>query len=292
MLDHGRLLRVLGRDGDRREQPFQRGLLDVHLPERGQDGGDVAEEGPVRAQHQHAVPAEAAAVRVEQVGGPVQADGGLAGAGRALDADRGVQLGAYEIVLLGLDRGDDVAHRADAGPLDLGGEQRAPALLAAREPFVLEARQRAVRPAETPAYGDTEGVAGAGPVERPRDRRAPVDHLGRAAALAADVPPADVVRAPAVLGRVRAEVEPAEERRAVGLHAQLLGQALEVASQAFGAVAVAGHGLTDDHVVPCAVQHPAQAGPAAFDVLALLVERSHHTSKNVNRVNRLTRLTL
>ncbi|GAA3092120.1 hypothetical protein GCM10020001_004220 [Nonomuraea salmonea] len=270
---------VGGGDGDGGEQPFECGLLDVHLAERGQDGGDVAEEGAVGAEDEHARPFEPAAVGVEQVRGAVQADGGLAGARRALDAQRGVEAGADEVVLLRLDGGDDVAHGADAGAFDLGGEDPALALLALAEPLVLEARQGGAGPAEAAAYGDALRVAGACPVEGPRDRRAPVDHHGRPAVLTRDVAAADVVRASPMLAWVVAEVEPAEERRAFGRLAQLLGQALEVASQPLCAVAVAGHGLAHDDVVPCVLEHPAQAVLAAFDVRALLVERRHHTSQ-------------
>ncbi|MEO3791802.1 hypothetical protein ABGB14_16470 [Nonomuraea sp. B10E15] len=284
MLDGGGLLAVGRGDGQRAEQPPQRGLLDVHLAERGQDGGDVAEEGPVGAEHQHARAFEAPAVRVQQEGGPVQPDRGLAGAGGALDADRGVQGGAYEVVLLGLDGGDDVAHGAHAGAFDLGGEDPAPAFLALFEALVLEARQGGARPAEAAAHRDALGVAGAGPVEGPGDGRAPVDHHGRAAVLAGDVAPADVVGAAAVLGRARPEVEPAEEGRPVGLLVELLDQALEAASQPFRAVAVSGHGLADDHVVARALHHPAQSGPALFDVPSLVVERAHRTPKVLTRL--------
>ena len=55
-------------------------------------------------------------------GGPVQPDRGLAGAGRALHADRLGQLSPDQLVLFGLDGGDDVPHRADPGPLDLRGQ--------------------------------------------------------------------------------------------------------------------------------------------------------------------------
>ncbi|MEO3870960.1 hypothetical protein ABGB18_19285 [Nonomuraea sp. B12E4] len=283
MLDGRSLLAVDGGDRDGGEQALQRGLLDLQLAERGQHGRDVAEEGPVGTEDQHAAAFQPGAVRVQQVGGAVQADRRLAGAGRALHTQGDLQAGAYEVVLLGLDGGHDVAHGADAGALDLGGQQPAPTLLALLQPLVLEPGQRGARPAEAAAHRDALGVAGAGPVERTRDGRAPVDHHGWSAVLAADVPPADVVRAavmlgPALLGPAGArpaEVQAAEERRPVRLLAELLGQALEVAAEAFCAVAVARHGLPDDHVVPRAFEHPAQAGPAALDVPALVLERVH-----------------
>ena len=55
----------------------------------------------------------------------MQADGGLAGARRTLDADARREVAADDLVLLGLDRRDDVAHRARPRALDLGGEDRA-----------------------------------------------------------------------------------------------------------------------------------------------------------------------
>ena len=61
-----------------------------------------------------------AAVGVQQVRGTVQRDGGLAGAGAALDDEHAVVVGADDPVLLGLDGLDDVAHPAGAA----GGQRR------------------------------------------------------------------------------------------------------------------------------------------------------------------------
>ncbi|GAA3139253.1 hypothetical protein GCM10017687_64870 [Streptomyces echinatus] len=96
-------------------------LADARLAERGQDLGDVAQEGAVGAEDEQAGALEPLGVGVQEVGGAVQADGGLAGAGRPLDAHRVGEGGAYEVVLLGLDGGGDVPHGSDAGPLDLAG---------------------------------------------------------------------------------------------------------------------------------------------------------------------------
>lgn len=62
-------------------------LLDLQLAERGEDLLDVVEERAVRPDDEGAGAGEALAVGVEEVGDPVQADGGLAGAGAALDAE-------------------------------------------------------------------------------------------------------------------------------------------------------------------------------------------------------------
>ena len=62
-------------------------------------------------------------VLVEQEGGPVQADRGLAGARAALHDEAGVERRPDHDVLLAGDGGDDVAHLAGALALELG-EQR------------------------------------------------------------------------------------------------------------------------------------------------------------------------
>ena len=49
---------------------------------------------------------------VQEVGDAVKRDGGLAGAWAALDDQESLVGGADDAVLLGLDRGDDVAHAA------------------------------------------------------------------------------------------------------------------------------------------------------------------------------------
>ena len=124
-LEHGDVGGVLGADPAVLEEGVDGGVADAHLAERGQHGADVVEERPVRADDEHARAVELGAEGVEQPGGAVQADRGLAGAGRALHADARGDVAAHDLVLLGLDRRDDVAHRAGAGPLDLRGEDGA-----------------------------------------------------------------------------------------------------------------------------------------------------------------------
>ena len=63
-------------------------------------------------------------MRVEQVGGAVQRDRGLAGAGTTADDEDAGEVRADRFVLLGLDGGDDVAHAAGALLVERG-EQRA-----------------------------------------------------------------------------------------------------------------------------------------------------------------------
>src|SRR5690606_3932602 len=116
----------------------------------------------------------------EQVGDAVQRDGGLAGAGGALDAQRGLQRGADQVVLLGLDGGDDVAHRAGARSLDLGGQQPVAGLggrFGGGEVLVLEGGELPAGAEAVPAAGEhAHRVARPGPVEGGRDGRAPVQH--------------------------------------------------------------------------------------------------------------------
>ncbi|MFC6072730.1 hypothetical protein, partial [Microbispora bryophytorum] len=108
-----------------------------------------------------------------------------------------------------MDGGDDVAHRPDPGPFDLG-RQDAPRAVEVRpvvqavvravvrpaihavvqavvravvEVFVLEPGQFPAGPAEAPPYGHAPRIPGRRLVERPRDRRPPVDHQRRAAAV-------------------------------------------------------------------------------------------------------------
>jgi hypothetical protein len=93
-------------------------------PERRQHVADVAQEAGVGADHQHALAGQLLAVGEQQVRRPVQADRRLARARCTLHADRLRQVGADDHVLLGLDRGDDVAHRPHARALDLLLEDR------------------------------------------------------------------------------------------------------------------------------------------------------------------------
>ena len=169
-----------------------RGLGRLDLAERRQHVADVAQEAGVGADHQHALAGQLLAVREQQVRRPVQADRRLARTRRTLHADRLRQVGADDHVLLGLDGGDDVAHRPHARALDLLLEDRGVGRFGAgREVLVLERRQRPVLEAEPAPQLDAHRVGPGRPVERQADRRAPVDHH-RVAVLVADVPPADV----------------------------------------------------------------------------------------------------
>src|SRR5690606_17242681 len=143
---------------------------------------DVALERLVEDHHQHPVRPEAALVGEAQVGEPVQADGGLAAAGTALDDDQAAVRRGDELELARIDQRRDLGEEAVlatvAVPPDaelarlvvlLGAHRRA---LAAREPAralagaepgaVAAADERALRRAdalELPAV-DRDGAAG------------------------------------------------------------------------------------------------------------------------------------
>ena len=138
---------------------------------------------------------------------------------RALDADRLREVGADQLVLLRLNGRDDVPHRSDPGPLDLGGQDpaRGAELLAAAEVLVLEAGERAAREPEPSPHRHPLRVGDAGAVEGARHRRPPVQHH-RFAGLVGHVPAPDVVHLAA--GGAAVEPELAEEQR----HVRVVGQ--------------------------------------------------------------------
>ena len=82
-----RLLRAVagGGEADVGHEVGEHDLLHSGLAERRQDAFDVAQEDPVRPDHEDALVLQREAVGVQQVGGPVEGDHRLAGAGTALD---------------------------------------------------------------------------------------------------------------------------------------------------------------------------------------------------------------
>ena len=99
------------RRGTLRDEVAQRARLDALLAEAGQDVADVVEVRLVRADEQHAAaPVTEARVGVEEVGGAVQGDDGLAGARTAVDDERARRPRADDRVLVGLDGAQHVAH--------------------------------------------------------------------------------------------------------------------------------------------------------------------------------------
>ena len=93
------------------DEVAQRAGLHALLAEPGQDVGDVREVRLVRTDEQHpSPPGTEARVGVEEVGGAVQGDDGLARARTAVDDEGAARAGAQDAVLVGLDRAEDVAH--------------------------------------------------------------------------------------------------------------------------------------------------------------------------------------
>jgi hypothetical protein len=164
---------------------------------------------------------------VEEEGGPVQPDRGLARPRAALDADRLLEGRAHEVVLLGLDGRHDVAHRPDVRPLDLGPQRRRRDGLvrALLEALVLEGGELAAREPEPAAQLQAHRLGPAGPVERPGHRRPPVDD-DRGAGRIVDVAAADVEALAA-----GAVVEPAEEQRGVRQVLERFGPVVELGLQ-------------------------------------------------------------
>ena len=217
---------VLFRDGaDTGHELAEAGHDDAGLAEGRQHAFDVVHEGRRRAHQQHAGGLQSLPVGVEQVGGAVQRDGGLAGSGTALDHQRAGHGGTDDAVLFGLDGSDDVRHASGALGIQ-GREQRAFPLhgFAAVQhggvqDVVLDGLHFAALQDQVPAAADALAVEGGGLVEVAGFGSAPVDHeplqVRRGQADASDV-----------LRLARVEVEAAEDEAFVdGVE---LGQAVLV----------------------------------------------------------------
>ena len=214
-------LRRLGAAGvETREQLPDRAEHDAGLPQRGQHLPDVAQERGVRADDQDAAAGQPVAVGVEQVGRPVQGDGGLARARPALHDQHPGRRRPDDPVLLGLDRRDDVAHPAGA-PGGHGRHQRGlagqPGAAAGRggvvevEHLVVDGHDLAAPRAQVPAAAHALGRRGGGGVERLRRGRAPVHQERLVLALLVEQ-----AQAPDVAPLPRLGVEPPERQAVLG----------------------------------------------------------------------------
>jgi len=195
------------------------GEHDAGLAERGQHLADVAQERGVRADDEHAALLQLAAVGVEQVGGAVQRDGGLAGAGATLHDHHALLRGADDPVLLTLDGLHDVGHPAGAAGVQRGQQRRlageALVLAALRgaevEHLVVETGDLAAPGPQVAPAADAFGGGGGGEIERPRGRCPPVQQQRLVVVgLVPDAQPADIAP-PAVV-----EIEPAETQPVLG----------------------------------------------------------------------------
>ncbi len=139
----------------------------------------------------------------------VQPDRGLAGAGPTLHNQALIERRSDHDVLLGLDGGDDLAHRTGARCADLGehriGNAGGREGVGIVELLVEVGRQIAVDHREPAAVTEAERVDAGGPVERRRDRRPPVDHH-RIVRIVLDVPAADVPLVGELVGDAPEEV--------------------------------------------------------------------------------------
>ena len=151
-------------------------------------------------------------MRVEEERRAVQPDRGLSRARPSLDDQRRLRVPRDQVVLVGLDRRDDVAHPRVAGALELleqevvdrSGSVRERAV----ERLVADPGQRAALRAEaTPQRHAVRGDR-RGRVEGPRGRRLPVHDEGAAGVVVHPAPPdVDLVRC--FLGVDPPEAEPA-----------------------------------------------------------------------------------
>ncbi len=301
-LERGHVVGVRATHGDRAHHVVEGAVPHRELPEGGQHRGDVAEEGAVGADDEYPGAPQLLAVGVEQIGGPVQPHGGLARPRGALDAHAHGEIRPDDLVLLGLDRRDDVAHRPGAGPLDLPVQQAAgrPGRLsrclsrrrlsrrraAGDERFVLERGELRPVVAEPASDREPHRVARMRPVERPGDLGAPVDDQRIVPGSLAHVPPPEVEALAGDPGRVGPVVDPGEEQRRRIL---LLGEAGE--PPLLRQLQVGVRHLVHDRVARGDLRsldlgpHPRQRPPAAPEVLAFrgqLRVRSGHLGSHLD----------
>ncbi len=174
--------RVLGGDVQAGHEVARGREHDVGLAQRRQHPADVVEERRVGADDEDAVALDALALGVEQVGDAVQRHHGLPGAGAALDHGHARVVEPDDLVLLGLDGRDDVAHALAAGGVDRGEQRRVPAPVVVgptrartTEHLVGEPGQPPSVRVELPSPAHVLRVRAGGDVERPRRRGPPVE---------------------------------------------------------------------------------------------------------------------
>ena len=204
----------------------------------------------------------------------MEADRGLAGARAALDHERTIGRMRDQPVLVGLDRGDDVAHVAFAAPLQLFEQEVADARTVERravEGLVGDVEELASLRPEAPAERDALRILRGRRVERSRGGRLPVDD--DLVALVVVHPAAADVERPLD----RFEVEPAEEEAAFGVlegGEPFRRPGIERGLRDF---TVGGIGSTDHDVA-----HALEAGVGVVDVRLLGFQfRMTHASESI-----------
>ena len=172
-----------------------------------------------------------------------------------------------DLVLLRLDRRDDVAHGADAGSLDLLLEDRAATAGFARvgQVLILVCREPPlVDPEPTPEPHPHRAHA-RGPIEGRRELGPPVDD-DRVTLIVVDVSTPDIPTLGSVLGVV--EVESTEEERGRGVVGEGLDPAVEGEREDLGGDLVA----TDRAVAQrfSLDAHPRELGPRVVEVVLFI----------------------
>jgi hypothetical protein len=187
------------------------------LAEAREDALDVGGVRGRRPDDQDSAVLEPPALRVEQVGGTVEGDHRLAGAGSTGDLGDPARRCPDGLVLVALDRRDDVAHL----PATAAGQRRHERTVADDDDVVRGGRDHEVvlhphdprtAAAQHPAPHDAHRVDRRGPVERRCRRGTPVDDERLVVVVAHPEAP-DVADVPLVGARLLgAEVEPAEDQ--------------------------------------------------------------------------------
>ncbi len=173
----------------------------------------MVQERRVGADHQHPVPFDSIALGVQQVGDAMQCHHRLAGARPALDHHYPGMVVPDDLVLLGLDRRDDVAHAVAARRIDRGQQRGIPAFIAggAAEDLVGEVDDPTSQGVELAAQTHVLRGSGRRDVERARRGRPPIEQQRFVFVVLVENADAADVRTSA--GHA---VEPAETESAVG----------------------------------------------------------------------------
>ena len=168
---------------------------DFGFTQRGKDAADVSEERRIGADHEHAVAFHPLALGVEQVRDAVQRHHGLPGARTALDHQHPLVIQPDDLVLLGLDRRDDVAHPLTTRRVDRGEQRGIPSLATAgtAEDLVGEIDHLAPARVELAAAPHVLRTCCGGDVERACCGRTPIEQQRFVIVLAIEnADPADV----------------------------------------------------------------------------------------------------
>ncbi len=157
-----------------------RALLHAAFTERREDVADVVEQDLVRSDDEHTFADEPPAMLEQQIGSSVQTNRCLPGSRTTLHDQRLLHGCTDHDVLLGLDRGDDLAHRASSRGTDLGQHRvwnatRRSGRIRVVELLVQIRCQLAIAHHEPTTVAQPEWVECGRPIERRGDRGSPVD---------------------------------------------------------------------------------------------------------------------